>query len=72
MARQFLASGDFLWNSGIFIWSLSSLMTAMKQQLPDINAIFSEGAECLLSPIRKTNSSTKLIQKSGISPLTMV
>lgn len=45
MAKQFLASGDFLWNSGIFIWSLSSLMTAMKQQLPDINAIFAEGAE---------------------------
>lgn len=45
MAKQFLASGDFLWNSGIFIWSLSSLMTAMKQQLPDIDAIFSEGAD---------------------------
>jgi mannose-1-phosphate guanylyltransferase len=45
MAIQFLESGDFLWNSGIFIWSLRSLMTAMKQQLPDINAIFAEGAE---------------------------
>ncbi|MDP4291939.1 MAG: mannose-1-phosphate guanylyltransferase [Bacteroidota bacterium] len=45
MAMQFLESGDFLWNSGIFIWSLSSLLTAMKQQLPDINDIFSEGAE---------------------------
>jgi mannose-1-phosphate guanylyltransferase len=43
MARQFLDSGDFLWNSGIFIWSLSSLMTALKQQLPDIDAIFAEG-----------------------------
>ncbi len=45
MAEQFLASGDFLWNSGIFIWSLSSLMLALKQQLPDINDIFAEGRE---------------------------
>jgi len=50
MAKQFLASGDFLWNSGIFIWSLKSLMTAMKQQLPDIHAIFSEGAEFYFTP----------------------
>lgn len=45
MAQQFLDSGDFLWNAGIFIWSLSSLMQAMKQQLPDINDIFAEGHE---------------------------
>jgi mannose-1-phosphate guanylyltransferase len=45
MAQQFLDSGDFLWNSGIFIWSLPSLMLAMKQQLPDINDIFAEGRE---------------------------
>lgn len=45
MAQQFLDSGDFLWNSGIFIWSLSSLMLALKQQLPDINDIFAEGKD---------------------------
>ena len=59
MAKQFLASGDFLWNSGIFIWSLSSLMTAMKQQLPDIDAIFSEGADLYF-----TEQETDFIQKA--------
>ncbi len=33
-ARQFLASGDHLWNSGIFIWKVSTLMDAMQRHMP--------------------------------------
>lgn len=33
-ARQFLASGDHLWNSGIFIWKVSALMEAMERHMP--------------------------------------
>ena len=36
MALQFIKSGDFLWNAGIFIWSLSSIEKSMKQFLPEI------------------------------------
>ncbi|MHC1777874.1 MAG: mannose-1-phosphate guanylyltransferase [Lentimicrobium sp.] len=44
MAQQFLSSGDFLWNSGIFIWKLKTIMAAFEKHLPDVNQLFSAGA----------------------------
>jgi mannose-1-phosphate guanylyltransferase len=43
MAKSFLQSGDFLWNSGIFIWSVSSIMKAFAEHLPEVNDVFREG-----------------------------
>lgn len=43
MAKSFLASGDFLWNAGIFVWSLKSGMEAFKTYLPEIDALFASG-----------------------------
>ncbi|HLN53283.1 MAG TPA: mannose-1-phosphate guanylyltransferase [Lentimicrobium sp.] len=43
MAKQFLASGDFLWNSGIFIWRLKSIMQSFAQHLPEIDQLFNAG-----------------------------
>ena len=34
MARQFIASGEFFWNAGIFVWKLSVLREAYKKHLP--------------------------------------
>ncbi|MCF8235359.1 MAG: mannose-1-phosphate guanylyltransferase [Bacteroidales bacterium] len=43
LAESFLESGDFLWNSGIFIWSLKSIEKAFEQNLPEVNQIFKDG-----------------------------
>ena len=43
LANQFLSSGDFLWNSGMFIWSVDSIINSFKQLLPYMYEIFSEG-----------------------------
>lgn len=43
LARSFLKSGDFLWNSGIFIWRLKSIMKAFEKYLPEVNDVFKEG-----------------------------
>ena len=43
LARIFLESGDFYWNSGIFIWSIKSIMKAFEKHLPDIYSAFDEG-----------------------------
>lgn len=45
LAKTFLESGDFLWNSGIFIWSLKSIISAFDKYLPEVSAIFREGTE---------------------------
>ena len=43
LAVTFLKCGDFLWNAGIFIWSLKSIMKAFEQHLPDVDSLFRQG-----------------------------
>ena len=45
LALQFLDSGDFLWNSGIFIWSAKSITLAYRKYLHDMYAVFEEGKQ---------------------------
>ena len=33
-AEQFLAAGNFYWNSGMFLWSAKTLVNALRQYLP--------------------------------------
>ncbi len=40
MAEIFFKSGKFLWNSGIFIWSVKSILDALLKHLPDMNFLF--------------------------------
>lgn len=42
-AQQFLASGDYLWNAGIFIWSTNTLLKSFKKYAEDIYTIFESG-----------------------------
>jgi mannose-1-phosphate guanylyltransferase len=53
MAQQFLQSGDFLWNSGIFIWSLKSIMKTFESYLPEVDSIFKEGIGLYNTPEEK-------------------
>lgn len=39
-AQMFIDSGDFFWNSGIFIWSLQTINAAFKKYLPEVNSLF--------------------------------
>ncbi len=40
LAKIFLKSGDFLWNSGIFIWKTQTILHAFEQHLPEIFELF--------------------------------
>jgi mannose-1-phosphate guanylyltransferase len=42
-AKQFLSEGNFLWNAGIFLWSVKSIIAAFEKYLPVMNGLFSEG-----------------------------
>ena len=33
--QAFLASGDFLWNAGIFVWETQAVLAALRQQTRD-------------------------------------
>lgn len=43
IAQSFIESGDFLWNAGIFIWSLKTINCAFDRFLPEVNELFKEG-----------------------------
>lgn len=40
LAEYFLKTGEFLWNSGIFVWSAKAIKEAFKYHLPDLHDIF--------------------------------
>jgi mannose-1-phosphate guanylyltransferase len=44
-AKSFLKSGNFLWNGGIFIWSVKSITEAFEKFQPQMNKLFHEGIE---------------------------
>lgn len=54
IARTFLESGDFLWNAGIFIWNVKTILNAFEKFLPEMVQQFSfceynnaKEAECI-------------------------
>ncbi len=40
LARTFMASGDFLWNAGIFVWQVKNIVAAFEQYLPEMAEVF--------------------------------
>lgn len=44
-AKQFLAAGNYFWNSGIFVWSMSGIKTAFDTYLPEIVEVFDRGKD---------------------------
>jgi mannose-1-phosphate guanylyltransferase len=54
MAKQFLKSGDFLWNSGIFIWSAKNIIAAFEKYAPEIFSVFKEGIKKYNTPKEKS------------------
>ncbi len=40
LAQSFVESGDFLWNSGIFIWQSQAILKALEDQDPELHTLF--------------------------------
>ena len=45
-AIRFLEQGDYLWNAGIFIWSVRSILNSFRSNLPQMHNLFSTGRGC--------------------------
>jgi len=44
-AKEFIAKGNFLWNAGIFMWSVKSVISAFKNNQPELYQLFEQGIE---------------------------
>jgi mannose-1-phosphate guanylyltransferase len=59
LAKKFLESGDFVWNSGIFIWGVQAIIQALRTHLPEMAEVFEE-AEASFS----TDMENKAVEKA--------
>ncbi len=53
LAKKFLESGDFVWNSGIFIWGVQAINNAFHQYLPEMSEVFDDIRAKLGTPEEK-------------------
>ena len=53
LARVFLETGEFLWNSGIFVWRADAIRAALELYAPDITRLWTGWQEALASDGRR-------------------
>ena len=47
IAQAFVDCGEFVWNSGLFVWSIDSIMRAFETYLPEHHALFNSSDDAL-------------------------
>ncbi len=50
LAKTFLASGDFLWNAGIFVWQVKNVIKAFETYQPEMFELFDSEKEHFNTP----------------------
>lgn len=67
LAQTFLESGDFVWNSGIFIWGVQAILNAMRKYLPELAEIFEDAFPKFNTAEEKEVIRTTYLQCKNIS-----
>jgi mannose-1-phosphate guanylyltransferase len=49
-AQEFVASGNYYWNSGMFLWSAKTLANAVREHLPETAPLLEKIASCFGKP----------------------
>ncbi len=50
LAKVFVASGEFFWNSGIFLWKASTIISQLQALAPELAQTFEEGMDKYNTP----------------------
>ncbi|HEU4471579.1 MAG TPA: mannose-1-phosphate guanylyltransferase [Flavisolibacter sp.] len=67
LAKTFIASGDFLWNSGIFVWQIKRGIEAFKAHMPEMYELFYAEQDKLNTAEEKTAIESIYPQCTNIS-----
>lgn len=51
LAKVFISSGEFFWNSGIFVWRAESIKSEMEKCLPEVTRLFMGWENAIGSPV---------------------
>ncbi|GIZ14514.1 mannose-1-phosphate guanylyltransferase [Capnocytophaga catalasegens] len=49
-AKQFIEAGNYLWNAGIFVWNIQSIIKAFKEYQPQMYLLFEQGENSYNAP----------------------
>ncbi|MDW5287734.1 mannose-1-phosphate guanylyltransferase [Formosa sp. PL04] len=60
-AKSFIKQGNFVWNAGIFMWSVTSVLKAFKTNQPELFQLFENGI-----PSYNTDLEAKFIQENYV------
>ncbi len=66
-AVKFVSEGNYLWNSGIFLWTLDGIMQAFKTYLPDMVNVFEKGKNQFGTPDEQGFIDDHFIESPNIS-----
>lgn len=61
IAHQFIKSGEFLWNSGIFVWKCNTILEAIEKYQPDIADIFKPNRKEYKKQVYNTSREKKFV-----------
>jgi mannose-1-phosphate guanylyltransferase len=67
LAKTFVASGDFLWNAGIFIWGVEKILDAFEKHLPEVYELFAAEKDKLNTDEEESAVATIYPQCTNIS-----
>ncbi len=67
LARTFLKSGDFLWNSGILAWNANAYVKALEKVLPDLYDVFVQIEEVIGTPNEQKDVEILYMQCTNVS-----
>jgi len=66
-AKSYVNSGKYLWNAGIFIWSVKSVITAFDNNAPQITEVLSADLSKINSPEEQSYINTVYPKTESIS-----
>lgn len=66
-AKKFVSQGDYLWNAGIFIWSVKSILKAFENSLPEMCTLFNSGNSAWNTKEERTFISNNYEKSENIS-----
>jgi mannose-1-phosphate guanylyltransferase len=67
LAKKFIETGEFVWNAGIFIWSVQAILKAIDKYLPEMGEIFEEAAPKFNTSEEKRALETAYAQCKNVS-----
>ena len=67
LAKAFIESGDFVWNSGVFVWGVQAILQAFQRYLPELAEAFEEVRPMLNTPGERKLISQVYAQSKNVS-----